>query len=414
MEKSNKGYIYLLQVRDENGNKVYKLGRTNNFEKRLKNYKFKIILFCIITNDCKKTEAELLLLMEQKYLIVAGREYFECNDEEELINFIRLNVNNINNKIDSIITNQKLYNYKKDIENKLLEEYHIKIENYIKLNDSTINEMNNKITYLEKLNNEKYELIEELNNKNNELYSVISDLKYDINNSKEKIIEDKYNKLLIENKNMEEKYNKLLIENKNIEDNYNKLITENKNIEDMYKNLLIENKNNEDKYKDLKILYIKNNNDQNNLLNENNNIVENENNVIDKFLYQCKICLYKTYRFTDMKAHFMNKKKLCNESYSSYYFTYTLDQRIILSLIPQDTNNIQYINKDDLKKDYNNIYVNNLDKLIEKLSDKNNKKYCCNCKKHFDKIIDLRNHILLECFFNELSINKKEPNSSVS
>ena len=125
MEKDNEGYIYLLQITDEKGNKVYKIGRTENLEKRMKNYKFKKILFTIITDDCKIKEAELILLIEQKYKIVSGREYFECDDEKELINFIRININNINDNIDKIITNHKLYNYKKDIEFKLLEEYNL-------------------------------------------------------------------------------------------------------------------------------------------------------------------------------------------------------------------------------------------------------------------------------------------------
>ena len=408
MEKDNEGYIYLLQITDEKGNKVYKIGRTENLEKRMKNYKFKKILFTIITDDCKIKEAELILLIEQKYKIVSGREYFECDDEKELINFIRININNINDNIDKIITNHKLYNYKKDIEFKLLEEYNIKIENNKKMNESTINELYTKIKYIENLNNEKYNLIEELNKKNKELLNIINDLKHNNIKSNENNFEEKYNNLIIENKNIIVENNNIKDMYKNIEEKYNNLIIENKNIEDMYKNLIIENKKNEDKYNDLKILYIKNKSDQSFLLDENNNelnlLPNNENNIIDKFVYQCKICLYKTYYFTDMKAHFINRKKICNESYSKYYFNYTLDQRIILSLIPQDSNDIQYINKDDLQKNYNNIYVNNLDKLIERLNDKNNKKYCYYCKSHFNKIIDLRNHILLECFYNE---NKK-------
>ena len=144
MEKDKNGYVYLLQINDEKGNKVYKFGKSNDIEKRMKNYKFKKILFNLISDDYSKLEADILLLIKNKYKIIAGREYFECDDEKELIKYIlqyALNIDNIDNKIYSVINEYKLIEYKKNIEY----------------------EFNDKIKYLEEINNDKYNLIIELN-----------------------------------------------------------------------------------------------------------------------------------------------------------------------------------------------------------------------------------------------------------
>ena len=153
MENDKKGHIYLLQINDENGNKVYKFGKSNDIEKRMKNYKFKKILFNLISDDYSKLEDDILLLIKNKYKIISGREYFECNDEKELIKYIlqyALNIDNIDNKIYSVINEYKLIEYKKNIEY----------------------EFNDKIKYLEQINNDKYNLIIELNAKKDELEKI--------------------------------------------------------------------------------------------------------------------------------------------------------------------------------------------------------------------------------------------------
>ncbi len=59
-------------------------------------------------------------------------------------------MNNNNNKIDIIILDHKLYNYKKDIDEKLLKNYSNKIESIQKINDDKYNLMNNKnISFIE-------------------------------------------------------------------------------------------------------------------------------------------------------------------------------------------------------------------------------------------------------------------------
>jgi hypothetical protein len=80
-----------------------------------------------------------------------------------------------------------------------------------------------------------------------------------------------------------------------------------------------------------------------------------------------------------------------------------MDQKIILSFINHDSNGIQSINKDQLK-DYGNLYVINRRKLIDRLSlkENNKNKICKYCNQSFNKIFELKNHILVECFYNEL------------
>ena len=214
MEKDKQGFVYLLQINDEKGNKVYKFGKSNDIEQRMKNYKFKKILFTLISDDYSKLEVDLLLLIKNKYKIVSGREYFECDDEKELIKYIlqyALNIDNIDNKIYSVINEYKLIEYKKNIETELndkiiylekinndkynliielniIKHYNIKYEelnNIIKDYDIKYQELNNKIKYLEEINNYKHNLIIELNETKNELekknLDIIKDygIKYD-------------------------------------------------------------------------------------------------------------------------------------------------------------------------------------------------------------------------------------------
>lgn len=121
----NKGYIYLLQIRDENGNKVYKIGKSRILESRLKDYKFKIILFTIKTNNYNILENKLIELIKNKYKIVAGREYFYSNNEEELIYFIINNISIINNYNKNIEIEQN-----KNIKKIELKYNNITINNY--------------------------------------------------------------------------------------------------------------------------------------------------------------------------------------------------------------------------------------------------------------------------------------------
>jgi hypothetical protein len=118
--------------------------------------------------------------------------------------------------------------------------------------------------------------------------------------------------------------------------------------------------------------------------------------------YECKNCNYKTSRFSDIKKH-LTKKKYC-EAVLNIYYDCSVDTKFILSLLPHDEFGKQIINKNELKE-YKNIF-NDRKNLISKL---NIEKCCYKCNKNYDKIQDLRDHILLECFYdnpnNDNSIN---------
>jgi hypothetical protein len=111
--KNNKcGYIYLLRMFDDDGDVVYKIGRCEDFESRMKGYKFKKIIYTIATDDCYKLENDLKCVIKNKYLITTGTEYFKCDNEIELIHLI-VNISlpkkkNIEDDILSIINENKV------------------------------------------------------------------------------------------------------------------------------------------------------------------------------------------------------------------------------------------------------------------------------------------------------------------
>jgi len=124
---------------------------------------------------------------------------------------------------------------------------------------------------------------------------------------------------------------------------------------------------------------------------ENNNKYKNTQ-INGSIFYECKNCLYKTKLFTDMTRH-MNRKILCKKN-NLEGFKYNEDEIIKLSLIP-------YINnKQDINIDlYQNKNIITKNKLFEFLSniDKKKLKVCQLCNKEFNKIIDLKNHFILNC-----------------
>ena len=218
MENTNKGYIYLLQLCDEKKEIVYKIGKSDKIDKRLKAYNLKNILFYIFINDYENIESYLIFIIKNKYKIASGREFFYCNDnEEEIITFFMNNIINNYNKPERIIIDHQIYIYKKDIDEKISKEYDDKIELFQKINNdkynSMIEEMNNKIKYLEKLNNDKYNLIIDLNEKYNKLYTENNNLNIDKNELNEK--DNKLSSLNIELNKIAEKNN--LLSSLNIE-----------------------------------------------------------------------------------------------------------------------------------------------------------------------------------------------------
>ena len=78
--ENNEGYVYLLSMLNETGETVYKIGRAKDIDDRLKNYKFKKFLFAIKNNNYKDLENKLIKVLNSKYSLASGREYFLFNN----------------------------------------------------------------------------------------------------------------------------------------------------------------------------------------------------------------------------------------------------------------------------------------------------------------------------------------------
>lgn len=122
--------------------------------------------------------------------------------------------------------------------------------------------------------------------------------------------------------------------------------------------------------------------------------------------YLCKRCNYKTNRYSNVAKH-LNIKKQCNRTLESY--NYSNDQLFILSLLPYDENNYSIDEKEiDYLKKSNEIikYKEELFILLEKI-DKQKLKNCECCSEKFNKILELKKHILISCFYKKLEKENK-------
>lgn len=78
-------YVYLIQLREfiKSGEKIYKIGRTNqeNFKRFYQYPKGSQILFQMICNNSEKSEKEIIINFKTKYIFRKdiGNEYFEGN-----------------------------------------------------------------------------------------------------------------------------------------------------------------------------------------------------------------------------------------------------------------------------------------------------------------------------------------------
>ena len=123
--------------------------------------------------------------------------------------------------------------------------------------------------------------------------------------------------------------------------------------------------------------------------------------------YLCKKCCFKTNYFNDIKRH-INKKTKCNKNIN--LINYSDDQILVLSLIPY-INDKHSIDIEELKHLNNsNIITKNLSELFISIEniDKCKIKKCEYCFNNFDKICDLRKHIISKCFYNYLINNMKK------
>ena len=110
--------------------------------------------------------------------------------------------------------------------------------------------------------------------------------------------------------------------------------------------------------------------------------------------YKCKRCNFTSKYYNDLYRH-INKRKICIKNLEAY--SYSDEELFKLSLIPY-FDNLQNIDINLLKNKNNNNIVNKT-KFLEILKDidKNKIKECSFCNKKFTKIIELKNHLILEC-----------------
>ena len=129
--------------------------------------------------------------------------------------------------------------------------------------------------------------------------------------------------------------------------------------------------------------------------------------------YKCKICNYSSRWFKDMKKH-LEKTTICKMK-PNLYFKNSIDQNIILSLLPDDERLKDLIIK--VKSiDYKDLYQSRRRLLMRRLSGQEDDKKCCSyCNKKFSKIQELREHVLIDCFLEEIlekNINSTNDNTT--
>ena len=116
--------------------------------------------------------------------------------------------------------------------------------------------------------------------------------------------------------------------------------------------------------------------------------------------YKCKICNFKTTLLGDMKRH-LERTYICKMK-PNMYFENSIDQNIILSLLPDDERFKDLIIKVK-SKDYKDLYQSRRRLLMRRLSGHEDDKKCCSyCNKKFSKIQELREHVLIDCFLEEI------------
>ena len=120
------------------------------------------------------------------------------------------------------------------------------------------------------------------------------------------------------------------------------------------------------------------------------------------------MCQYKCYKCENISSIYVkdiirhwNCKKKCEKTENS--LLYSEDQIIILSLFPEN-----FINNKDIEKfEKSCVLYDNKDKVFDLIIGINVKKEkTCNlCNKKFNKKIDIKRHILFECFGESLNKN---------
>jgi hypothetical protein len=124
--------------------------------------------------------------------------------------------------------------------------------------------------------------------------------------------------------------------------------------------------------------------------------------------YSCKKCYnFSSNNLNDLKKHLL-KKKTCPKTNKSFIFSE--DQLLAISILPNNTSSSISIKDTEHLKD-SNIMNKNKFELFElfKSIEKKKETICCNfCKNEFKLVIELKKHLILNCFFEELKKRENE------
>jgi hypothetical protein len=125
--------------------------------------------------------------------------------------------------------------------------------------------------------------------------------------------------------------------------------------------------------------------------------------------YKCHRCdVFDTKHYSDIKKHF-NRKHPCKKI--DKYMFLSDDQALILSLM-QYYDNIHVISMNDIEHLSSNIMDKNKNELFKELdnSEKNKSKICKYCNNEFPLLMEMKKHIILDCFYNELLKREEDKN----
>ena len=121
--------------------------------------------------------------------------------------------------------------------------------------------------------------------------------------------------------------------------------------------------------------------------------------------YKCHKCYtFESSYFSDMKKH-INRKFPCKKN--NKFMFLSDDQSLILSIIPNNITdkNLQHLTDSKIINKNMNELFNELERI-----DKNKLKKCKYCNKDFPLISDLKTHINIYCFYDEI---KKRDNTNL-
>jgi hypothetical protein len=370
-------YVYIIQEREfiKTSENIFKVGKSkqeNN--KRINQYpKQSKLLLQIVCDNCDKLEKKLINIFKYKYnhRKDIGNEYFE-GDHEDMIKNIFYTRNNIDNII----------NYEKIEKEKTQEE--LNRELLKKENDIKIQEEKKLLLKQEKeFNIKKKELLKELITKQKENEKKQKEL------IKKTLKKEKQNLKQIENEKKELEKIENDIKKKELQKIENEI--KKKELEKLEDEIIKE----QNKNKELEEIDVKNNLEinENNLKKESN---KNISHITRNRNYSCKICNeYSTDRIFELIRHLLRQKQ-CIKTINPQ--NYSNDQLIIMSLIPDTKIDNLKINQIDKN---NNVISNNKLELLDIIRhiDKQKIRKCTLCNNEFSKISELKEHLLLECFY---------------